>query len=612
MLASPLLRNAGDSAVIESRAYVGVLSIISLVSIASPAAALESFGARDAFANATLAIGNDASVHAVAVQRDGAIVVAAAADGDFKLVRYLGDGRPDRSFGRRGVASVDVAGFDAAYDVVVQPDGAIVTAGQAGGEGERAFALTRHLADGELDASFGDGGIVAIGFGFDAHATALALQADGRIIAAGCARIPLDVDARGNVRHDYVVARYRSNGELDAEFGADGVAVLDAGDRGGCDHVALALQTDGRIVIAAGFMPQDVADADMMVARFDADGSLDGGFNAGGDRPGMVTADFGGDDRAYAVLVQADGRIVVAGETRGGGSASAALARYLPDGALDVGFGDAGGLIPVGIEGYECSGARALAQLPDARIAFAGTVQARCADDGARRFLLYALTPEGLEDSGSIADADRGDEVAYALAVQPDRRVLLAGLAGAGTSAKVAVVRFVCGDPMGEPWNLLPYDANFINVNSAPRDSLLNTEFIAVQGFDRNLIVPVRVLNGEYALNGSSQYTTGPGWVQLGDEIGVRHVTSRELQGVVTTRVVVGGIQPVNNLALVLGPSAELSFTSTASAAGAGAAGGGGALDAIALAMLLVAVLAIGARRGQEDHGIECAGALRH
>lgn len=138
----------------------------------------------------------------------------------------------------------------------------------------------------------------------------------------------------------------------------------------------------------------------------------------------------------------------------------------------------------------------------------------------------------------------------------------------------------------------------------------MNTEFIAIQGFDGGVIVPIRVFDGEYALNGSSQYTAAPGWVRMGDEIGVRHVSSRELQGVVTTRVAMGGVQPSNNLALVLGPSAKLSFTSTASASGTGAGAGSGAVDAIALATLLAAVLGVWARR---ERGRErSAGASRY
>ncbi|MDR2876969.1 MAG: hypothetical protein LBV36_02875, partial [Chromatiales bacterium] len=497
-------------------------------------------------------------------------------------------------FGLEGIVSTDIAGFDTAYDLAVQADGKIVVAGEAG-RAAHVFALARYLDDGTPDASFGDGGVVATDFGFDASATALALQADGRIVVAGYAR----ADSGGSARCHYVIARYDDSGALDERFGAGGVAVLDLGDRGGCDHVALALQSDGRIVIAVGFMAQDARNADMIVARLATDGRLDSEFNAGGEQPGMVIADFGGDDHAYAVLVQFDGRIVAAGQTRDGKTQSAALVRYLPDGQLDTGFGgSARGLVAVKLDGYECSSAQALVQLPDARIVFTGAAEERCGEN-AHQFLLYSLTPNGLEDKATVAGVSAGDGVAYAIAVQPDYRVLLTGVAASGGDTQVAMARFFCGSEQDAPWNLLPYEANFANVNGAPRGELATTEFVAVQGFDSNIIVPIRVFDGEYALNGSSEYTTAPGWVQLGDEVSVRHINSTELQGVVTTRVVMGGVRPANNLTLFLGPNAELSFTSTSSASGTGAGAGSGALDTFALATLLCAAFIIGTRRGR-------------
>jgi serine/threonine-protein kinase len=156
--------------------------------------------------------------------------------------------------------------------------------------------------------------------------------------------------------------------------------------------------------------------------------ALDPTFGAGG----VVITDFGGNDVAYAVLVQYDGRLLVAGQTERDGNYDIALARYLPDGRLDPSFGD-GGRVVTDLGGGEA--VYALAPLPDGRIVAAGV-------RGANPILLRYL-PDGRLDptfgsGGVVVEPATSDApAAYAIAAQPDGRILVAATAG------IAPVRYL-------------------------------------------------------------------------------------------------------------------------------------------------------------------------
>jgi uncharacterized delta-60 repeat protein len=187
------------------------------------------------------------------------------------------------------------------------------------------FALARYTADGALDASFGNGGKVTTDFDspFE-HCTALAIQGDGRIVAVGHVRVPPSPPARW----DFALARYHADGTLDPTFGSGGKVTSNFLGRDLAE--AVALQTDGRIVVAGEVSVEDSL-SDFGVARYQADGSLDGTFGDGG----LVTTDFdSANDVAYAVAIETGKRIVAAGRSDGGTGNDFALARYAFDGGL--------------------------------------------------------------------------------------------------------------------------------------------------------------------------------------------------------------------------------------------------------------------------------------
>ena len=149
---------------------------------------------------------------------------------------------------------------------------------------------------------------------------------------------------------------------------------------------ALAVQPDGKIVVAGysvGLDSGDVPATDFALARYKADGTLDSTFS--GD--GMRTTNFGGDAAAYDVVLQPDGRILVAGSS----SEDLALARYEPDGRLDHTFsGD--GKVTVRFGGWPATGAHALVLRGNGKIVAAG--------GKAGKFALVGFDPDGTLDSG--------------------------------------------------------------------------------------------------------------------------------------------------------------------------------------------------------------------
>lgn len=239
----------------------------------------------------------------------------------------------DTTFSGDGKTVVDLGGSDGASAVALAPDGKIVTAGLAD---SRDTAVARFNADGSPDASFsGDGSIVLDvgGFGRLDRATGVAVQADGKIVIGGTTNGALDT----------MVARFNPDGSLDTGFSGDGrvVADLGTGDRAG----GVGVQADGKIV-TTGIANGDVSIADTAVARFTADGVLDSGF--AGD--GTVVMDLGGIDGGSDLVVQADGKIVVAGIANGTPStADTFVLRLTGAGVLDSGFsGDGRAIVDLG------------------------------------------------------------------------------------------------------------------------------------------------------------------------------------------------------------------------------------------------------------------------
>ena len=258
---------------------------------------------------------------AVAIQPDGKIVVAGRSGNHLALLRYTTRGTLDPSFGSGGKVVPDLPFLDVEYQLALQRDGRIVAAGTGGEEYLRTsdfadadFLVARFTSNGTVDTSFGSGGVAQTNFGGDDELTAIAIQPDGKIVAAGSSD------------DDFALARYTAAGKPDTTFGRGGKVST----RGADGAFALAIQTDGKIIAAGTFAFHDFA-----LLRYTMRGRLDATFGAGG----KVVTNLGADDEgAWAVAIQNDGRIVAAGDSRG----DFALVRYTTAGKRDPTFGKGG------------------------------------------------------------------------------------------------------------------------------------------------------------------------------------------------------------------------------------------------------------------------------
>jgi uncharacterized delta-60 repeat protein len=272
----------------------------------------------------------------VAIQADGNIVAVGGArgiGGRFALARYAPNGTLDTTFGGDGRVTTNfTTGDDVAAGVAIQANGKIVAAGTAFADcGCNRFALARFNTDGTLDTTFNADGRVTTPFAFGGHANAVAIAANGKIVAAGWS----------SELARFAVARYTPDGSLDSGFSANGKVAVSMG-RGETGATGVAIQANGKIV-AVGFtdVPHEFGDTfgpgKLALARFRWDGTLDPAF--GGD--GRVKTRFGRKNATgEGVAIQSNGRIVAVGRAAGGGRF--ALARYRPSGVRDTAFGGDG------------------------------------------------------------------------------------------------------------------------------------------------------------------------------------------------------------------------------------------------------------------------------
>jgi uncharacterized delta-60 repeat protein len=372
--------------------------------------------------------------NAVAIQADGKLVVVGEtykhndfSTEDFVVARYNTDGTLDTTFGSGGRVRTDFPGLAAVpSSVVIQPDGKIVVAGGAfplftflGN-----FEIVRYNPNGSLDRSFGAGGIVTTTFPEGSYANAVALQSDGKIVAAGSVFVDFIVGDASDI--DFALARYNPDGSPDATFGNGGQVSTDfAGLED--DAFSVLIQPDGKI-IAVGSTDNPATYYDFAAVRYLSNGTIDTTFGVGG----KVSTDFGaaGFDRAQSAALQPDGRIVAAGFaiSQNGGVENFAVARYTSNGALDTTFsGDGKTQIDFG---SCCQSAYKVLLQNGGKIVTVGYANTESSDSD---FLLARLNPRGSLDASfgvggkvrtSFGDLNGG---ANGAALQPDGNIVAVG-----------------------------------------------------------------------------------------------------------------------------------------------------------------------------------------
>jgi uncharacterized delta-60 repeat protein len=314
-------------------------------------------------------------------------------------------GKLDPSFGNGGVvvtATAPGAGADFQNGLAIQTDRRILIGGSSdmgAAAGGHQWRISRYTHNGELDSSFGAGGTVTTSMssagGFDEHLWNLALDADGKIVAAGDA-----VTATGGF--DVALARFNSDGTLDTSFGSAGKVTTAIGPGSSRDRAHdVAVMDDGKIVVA-GFadMGPGAGGRNFMLARYNPDGSLDDTFGSGGI---VITRVAPGDNRDLAatngLTIDDAGRFILSGQANmgaGAGGFNFALARYNPDGTLDGSFGSGGIVTTAVAPGDNFDTASSIAIDPAGKIVAGGV-----AESGGFVFdwALVRYNPDGSLDS---------------------------------------------------------------------------------------------------------------------------------------------------------------------------------------------------------------------
>ena len=261
-----------------------------------------------------------------------------------------------------------------------------------------------------VDRAFGTNGIVTTAIGAQAQATAMKIQPDGKILVLGSV-------GTGSAQ-DTVLVRYNPNGSLDATFGTGG-KVVTAFSPAAETANELALQADGKILVAGNFFSTATQSVDFLVARFNANGLLDSSFGSGG----IVGINQGSTDIFHAIVVQPDGRIIAVGRTSDDDQAMAV--RLLPNGAPDTSFAN-GGLFYFRVSPTSQNNRFLAAALySNGRIIIGG----RGSDTLSTAFLIL-LEPggalaQGFGSNGYVAEFSTGTGgLSFDLQVLPDGKVL--------------------------------------------------------------------------------------------------------------------------------------------------------------------------------------------
>jgi uncharacterized delta-60 repeat protein len=433
------MRQIGDKNKLNlTKIFLATILTFSLSNLQSPAWAADgeldtTFGTGG---KVTTAVGlGDDEAFSVVLQSDGKIVAAGysynGSNYVFAVDRYNIDGSLDTTFDTDGKVTTAVgSGTDVATSVVLQSDGKIVVAGYSYNGSNYDFAVVRYNTNGSLDTTFDTDGKVttAIGSSTD-RATSVVLQSDGKIVVAGW--------SYNGSNNDFAVVRYNTNGSLDTTFDTDGKVTTAVG-LGDDQAYSVVLQSDGKIV-AAGYS-YNGTNVDFAVVRYNTNGSLDTTF----DTDGKVTTAVGsGTDAAYSVVVQSDGKIVVAGYSYNGTNLDFAVVRYNIDGSLDTTF-DTDGKVTTAV-GLGEDFAISVVLQSDGKIVAAGVSNNGTNDDFAVvRYNTNGSLDTTFDTDGKVTTAiGSGTDRANSVVVQSDGKIVAAGYSNNGTNVDFAVVRYL-------------------------------------------------------------------------------------------------------------------------------------------------------------------------
>lgn len=375
------------------------------------------------------------SFRGIGLQPDGKVVMLGSAkvnddNSDYTyrkyLVRYTVNGALDTSFGTNGIALIEVESFSAAA-IEVLSDGKILVGGQSP-------SVVRYNSNGTLDSSFGTNGLGTLDFhGYQGTIHDMAVQPDGKIVLVG------DQTTDQANYTEFFIARFTSSGQADNTFVANGFNIIDAIPNYRYAYgKAVVIQADGKIVMSGNMMDND-GKANLALARLNPDGSLDrAGFGTNGR--GTITTLIPPDFQTYsgALALQADGRIVVAGNDNG----NLILVRYNTNGTLDTTLGGTG---IVTTDSGQMDDAYGLIIQPDGKIIVCGTIW----NANSKDIMLVRYNADGSLDTSfgingiNVTDIGANNDEGRKIIQQPDGRVIVGGISG----DNALLARYAVGAP---------------------------------------------------------------------------------------------------------------------------------------------------------------------
>jgi uncharacterized delta-60 repeat protein len=385
-------------------------------------------------------IGSVGSIgQSIAIQPDDKIIVGGytSHDGlnyDFALVRYHANGILDHTFGIEGKVFTPVGrSADFGKAITLQADGKILLGGYSSNGNNSDFALVRYNSNGCLDFNFGENGKVVTDIGgFNDYGKSIAIQSNGKIVVTG--------ESYNGNDYDFATIRYNSDGSLDNTFANNGIAITDINNDNN-NAEALAIDFFGNILIV-GYSVMD-SNKDISIIRYNSNGVLDVGFNGSG----KLCIDIDQvDNTANAIILQRDGNIIVTGYSNNAEYNAFAMLRIMKNGKLDYDFGD-NGKVTASLEKDGIKGT-SLALQSDGKILVGGYKHNGKDYD----FTLMRFTEDGgiddyFSDNGVItSEIQTSNDYCYAVNIQQDGKILLAGNSSNGSKESFVVTRYITTD----------------------------------------------------------------------------------------------------------------------------------------------------------------------
>jgi uncharacterized delta-60 repeat protein len=401
-----------------------------------------------------LALGKDGKIVAVGIAKSGSNYHLA-------LATYLPNGEPDISFSEDGKQTTDFSGWLSPAALAIKDDGRIVVTGSAMTGNVSSIALVSYLTDGSLDNSFLNGGKGSIEVGPTSAGNDIALQMDGKMLVTG---FTYDLTP-GPSHQDLAIVRMQSDGSLDSSFSGDGKETTDYFSNA---EMGLALAIDnntGKIYVAgttSGRLLQNI-----LLARFNPDGALDRFLTGASNFQFIPTS----------VAVQPDGRILLSGDVDSFNDPDYWILRYNEDGSLDNNFDVDGKLSDYKPDAYTAFKASAV-QL-DGKVIAVGLTR------NPDQFAVARYNPDGSLDNTFSSDGKYTvgtNARAFAIAIQPDGKIIIGGSEAGVSDRDFALVRL---NADGSP------DNAFNNGNLLLTDNGSNDEIskIAIQPDGKIVVV---------------------------------------------------------------------------------------------------------------------------